>query len=62
MILKCNGVARVFFWGGGTAGGPPDGNKFKNFKRIKVLENESIFQNFQHFACPKTPFFSKKNF
>ena len=33
---------------------------FKIFKRIKVLKNESIFQNFKHFSCQKNPFVSKK--
>ena len=31
--------------------------KFHFLKQFKVLENESIFQNQQHFSCPKMPFF-----
>ena len=31
--------------------------KFKILKRFKVLENESIFQEFQHFSSPKNQFF-----
>ena len=35
--------------------------KFHFLKRCKVLEKESIFQKYQHFACQKS-IFSKKNF
>ena len=31
--------------------------KFHFLKRFKVLKNESIFQKYQHFSCPKNPFF-----
>ena len=36
--------------------------KFHFFKRCKVLENESSFQKYKHFTCPKNLFFSKKKF
>ena len=36
--------------------------KFHFIKQFKVLENESIFQKYQQFSCPKNLFFSKKNF
>ena len=31
--------------------------KFHFLKRCTVLENESSFQKYQHFSCPKDPFF-----
>ena len=40
---------------------PPDGSEVSLCKKIKVLENESIFQKYQQFSCQKNPF-SKKNF
>ena len=40
---------------------PPMVTKFKNLKRFEVVENESIFQKYLHFCCPKNPFF-RKNF
>ena len=46
--------------GGGE--GPRTVAKFKNLKRFKVLENESIFQKFQHFSCPKNPIFFYESF
>ena len=72
------GVAGLFSgWGGGRHGhlkaitrprrafggeGPPDGREVSFFKRCKVLENDSSFQKYQHFSCPKNLFFSKKKF
>ena len=38
----------------------PGGLRSFIFKRFNVLENESIFQKYQHFACPKNPFFLRK--
>ena len=35
--------------------------KFHFFKRFKVLENESSFQKYQNFSCPKNPFFLRQN-
>ena len=35
--------------------------KFHFFKRCKVLENESSFQKYKHFSCPKNLFFLRKN-
>ena len=40
--------------------GPRTVAKVKLLKRFKVLENESIFQKYQHFSCPKTQFFQRK--
>ena len=67
---------RDFFSGGGVlpghlkaisrpAGGPGAAAlrtvaKFHFLKRFKVLENESIFQKYQHFILPKHPFFLRK--
>ena len=44
------------------AGGPgrkpsPMGTMLKTLKRFKILENESIFQNYQYFSCPKNQYF-----
>ena len=36
--------------------------KFKIWKQIKVLENSSVYQNFQHFSGPQKPNFATKNF
>ena len=33
---------------------------FHFLKRFKVLENESNFQKYQHFSCPKNLFFEEK--
>ena len=33
--------------------------KFNTLKRFKLLENESFFQEFQNFSCPKTIYLSK---
>ena len=35
--------------------------KFHFLKRCKVLENESSFQKYQYFSCPKNLFFLRKN-
>ena len=47
-------------WSGAA---PPthDGSEVSFLKGFEVLENESIFQKYQHFSCPKNTFF-KKNF
>ena len=45
--------------GGPGAAVPPDGYEVQNFKRFKVLENESIFQNF-NISWPKKQFYYKK--
>ena len=46
---------------GGPGGeGPPDGSEVSFFKRCKVLENESSFQKYKHFSCPKNLFFQRK--
>ena len=34
--------------------------KFPFLKRFEVLENESIFQKYQHFSWPKNSFFLRK--
>ena len=34
--------------------------KFHFLKRFKVLENESSFQKYPHFSCPKSLFFLRK--
>ena len=47
-------------WGGPGCECPRMVAKFKIIKRFKVLENESIFQKYQHFSCPKNPFFLRK--
>ena len=69
---RASGVARIFSGGGGpghlkASTPPPSGcpgakgpwtvAKFHFLKRFKVLENESFFQKYQHFSCPKNPFF-----
>ena len=70
------GVVRIFF-GGGTprplkgyhappAGGPGAKAprtvaKLHFFKRCKVLENESSFQKYQYFSCPKNLFYLRRN-
>ena len=47
---------------GGPGGeGPRTVAKFHFFKRCKVLQNEFIFQKWQHFSSPKS-IFSKKKF
>ena len=49
---------------GGRGGGakvPRPLVKFYFSKRFKVLENESIFQKYQHFFLPENRFFPKKN-
>ena len=46
--------------GGSGDGRPPMITKFKILKWFKVLENESIFQKYQHFSCPKNQFFLRK--
>ena len=48
--------------GGPGAKAPRMVAKFNILKRFKVLENESIFQKYHHFSCPKKSIFSKKNF
>ena len=46
---------------GSEGEGPRTIARFQFLKRFKVLENESIFQKYQHFSCPKSPFY-KNNF
>ena len=41
----------------GIRGGGARITKFKFLKRSQALENESIFQKYQHFCWPKNPFF-----
>ena len=36
--------------------------KFTFFERYEVLENESIFQKYQHFSCQKNRLFLRKKF
>ena len=72
-----SGVARIVGRGGERPGHlkalthPPSGSegdspqmvaKFHFLKRSKVLENESFFQKYQRFSCPKNQFFSMKKF
>ena len=40
--------------------GPRTVAKFKPLKQVKELENESIFQKYQHFSCPKNQFLQRK--
>ena len=35
--------------------------KFKFLKRLEALENDSIFQKYQHFSCQKNPIFLRKS-
>ena len=72
--MNFSGVGRILVLGGHLAtkgyhappaAGPGDEGprmvaKFKILKRFKVLENESTFQKYQHFSCPKNPFFLRK--
>ena len=66
-------VASTGFFGVGKPRGPRQGypprvwggslqmvTKFKILIRFKVLENEIIFQEFQHFSSPKNSFFLRK--
>ena len=46
---------------GPGAKSPGRSPSFIFLKWFKVLENGSIFQKYQHFSCPKNPFF-KENF
>ena len=46
--------------GPGEPSPPPDGSEVSFIKRCKVLENESSFQKYQHFSCPKDLFFIRK--
>ena len=48
--------------GGPGAAAPRAVAKFHILKLFKVLENESIFQNYQHFFLVTKSIFSKKNF
>ena len=48
--------------GGPGAKAPRTVAKFHLFKRCKVLANESSFQKYQYFSCPKIYTFSKKKF
>ena len=69
-FLLFNGVARIFRTERPTyhalpaevrgAGAARMGTQLKILKRFKLLENESIFKNFNIFLAPKNPF-SKKN-
>ena len=45
--------------GGGD--GPLDASEVSFFKRLKVLENESIFQKNPNISGRKSPFFPKRN-
>ena len=47
--------------GGPGAKAPRTVAKFHFFKRCKVLENDSSFQKYQYFSCPKNLFFLRKN-
>ena len=48
--------------GGPEGEGPRTIAKFKLLKRFKVLENESIFQKYQHFLAEKQSVFCTKTF
>ena len=41
-------------------GAPLTVAKFHFLKRFKVLENDSLFQKYQHFSRQKNPFFLRK--
>ena len=47
--------------GGPGAKAPRTVAKFHFFKRCNVLENESSFQKFKQFSCPKNLFFRRNN-
>ena len=40
--------------------GPPDGSEVSMLKIFKVLENETIFEKYQHFFLPKHPILLRK--